>query len=75
LSKEKEKELKEIQNIEEYVKNLRKDMDTRLTQLREQLNDVQQKATKTFAERPLIALGVAFVAGMAVGIALSRSRD
>jgi ElaB/YqjD/DUF883 family membrane-anchored ribosome-binding protein len=79
LSKEKEKELREMRSIEEDVKSLRKDMDTRLAGLKDQVKDVQQKATrmatKTMAERPLLALGVAFVAGMAVGIALSKSRD
>ncbi|MFH0849026.1 MAG: hypothetical protein V1857_05945, partial [archaeon] len=59
----------------ERVKDLRNDLDAGLAKLQEQVKDLQQKATKTVAERPLIALGVAFVVGMAFGIALSRSRD
>lgn len=64
-----------MRNIEEYVKNLRKDMDKRLEDLKVQVNDLQQKAAKTVTERPMLALGVAFVAGMAIGIALSKSSD
>ncbi len=71
----KEKEAQEIKNIEDYVKDLRKDMDKRLSELKVQMDDVQQKAAKTVTERPMLALGVAFVAGMAFGIALSRSGD
>jgi len=71
----KEKETQEIRNIEEYVKDLRKDMDKRLSELKVQMDDVQQKAAKTVTERPMLALGVAFLAGMAFGIALSRSGD
>ena len=46
-----------------------------LADLREQVKDLKQKAAKTVTERPLLALGVAFVIGMAFGIALSGSRD
>jgi ElaB/YqjD/DUF883 family membrane-anchored ribosome-binding protein len=64
-----------MRNLEEYVKSLRKDMDKSLDELKAQMNVISQKATKTVAERPLLALGVAFVAGMAVGIALSKASD
>jgi len=71
----KDKESVELKTIEGEVKDLRKDVDARLTELREQVRALQQKAAKTVVERPLLALGVAFVVGMAFGIALSRSRD
>lgn len=71
----KNKELQEMQNLEEVVKNLRKDMDKRLEELKVQMNTAQHKATKTIVERPLLALAVAFVAGMAVGVALSKAND
>ena len=71
----KEKETREMRNVEEYVKDLRKDMDKRLGELKAQMDDIQQGASKTLTERPMLALGVAFVAGMAVGIALSKSSD
>jgi ElaB/YqjD/DUF883 family membrane-anchored ribosome-binding protein len=71
----KSKETEEMRNLEEYVKSLRKDMDKSLDELKAQMNVISQKATKTVAERPLLALGVAFVAGMAVGIALSKASD
>jgi ElaB/YqjD/DUF883 family membrane-anchored ribosome-binding protein len=64
-----------MRNLEEYVKSLRKDMDKSLDELKAQMNVISQRATKTVAERPLLALGVAFVAGMAVGIALSKASD
>ena len=70
-----EKESEELKIIEGQVKDLRKDVDTRLTELRDQVRTLQQKAAKTVVERPLLALGVAFLVGMAFGIALSRSRD
>ena len=67
--------MKEIRTIEAYVKDLRKDVDKRLAELRTQMNEAQTKATKKVSERPLLALGIAFIAGMAVGIALSKAND
>lgn len=64
-----------MKDVEDLVKSLRKDMDSRLIDLKAQANVAQKKAAKTVAERPLLALGVAFVAGMALGIALSKSSD
>ncbi len=75
MSLAKEKEAEEIRAMEEDFRGLKKDLDTRYVELRGQVKDLQQKATKTVTERPLLALGVAFVVGMAFGIALSGSRD
>ncbi len=61
--------------IEQQFKDLRQDLDAGLGELRAEVKDLREKAAKTVAERPLLALGVAFVVGMAFGIALSRSRD
>jgi ElaB/YqjD/DUF883 family membrane-anchored ribosome-binding protein len=61
--------------MEEDFKVLKKDIDSRYVELRAQVKDLQQKATKTITERPLLALGVAFVVGMAFGVALSGSKD
>jgi ElaB/YqjD/DUF883 family membrane-anchored ribosome-binding protein len=71
----KDKELEEMKAIEKDVKDLKKDLDTRLVELGKQVDDLQKKAAKTVTERPLPALGVAFAVGMAFGIALSRSSD
>lgn len=71
----KNKEAPDAQDVKEYVKQLRSDMDKRMDDLKVQMNVLSQRATRTVAERPLLALAVAFVAGMAVGIALSKSRD
>ena len=65
----------QLNDIEDLVKGLRKDVDARLIDLKAQMNLAQKKAAKTVAERPLLALGVAFVAGMALGIALAKSSD
>lgn len=71
----KNKEIQEMHNLEEYVRALRKDMDKKLDELKAQMNVAQQKATTTVTQRPLLALGVAFVAGMALGVALSKAGD
>jgi ElaB/YqjD/DUF883 family membrane-anchored ribosome-binding protein len=67
--------MQEVRNVEDSVKDLRRDMDKRLDDLRAQMNAVSQRASRVVAERPLLALGVAFVAGMALGIALSKAND
>ena len=76
LSKNREeRELKEMRKVEDYVKDLRKDVDKRFTDLNEQLGPVKRRAVKAVSEKPLLALGVAFVFGFAIGVALSRSKD
>jgi len=76
LSRNKEdRELKEMRKVEDYVKDLRKDVDKRFSDLNEQLGPVKRRAVKAVSEKPLLALGVAFVLGFAVGIALSKSKD
>jgi len=71
----KEKEAQEIRTLEEHVKQLGKEMDRRLAELKVQVDDIQQKASKTVMKRPMLALSLAFVTGMAIGIALSKSND
>ena len=71
----KNKDAEEIRAMEEDFKVLKKDIDSRYVELRAQVKGLQQKATKTITERPLLALGVAFVVGMAFGVALSGSKD
>ena len=71
----KNKEAQDVRDVEESVKSVRKDVDKRLDDLKVQMNVISQKATKTVVERPLLALAVTFVAGMAIGIALSKSSD
>ena len=70
-----DKELEEMKTIEKDVRDLKKDLDVRLVELRKQVDDLQKKAAKTVTERPLLALGVAFAVGMAFGVALSRRDD
>lgn len=70
-----EKELGAIRTIEKDLRDLRNDLDSRLVELRKQVDDLQKRAEKTVTERPLLALGVAFAVGMAFGIALSRRND
>jgi ElaB/YqjD/DUF883 family membrane-anchored ribosome-binding protein len=71
LSKEKDN----VRDVVDLVKDLRKDMDKSLVEVKGQLRLLQKEATRTVKDKPLLALGVAFVVGMAVGIALSKSND
>jgi ElaB/YqjD/DUF883 family membrane-anchored ribosome-binding protein len=57
------------------MKSVKNDLDKRLTDLKAEMDDVQRKAAKTVKEQPLLALGVAFVLGMAIGIALANAGD
>lgn len=66
----KDKQPQETKPTEDF-----KNLNESLADLREQVKDLKQKAAKTMTERPLLALGVAFVIGMAFGIALSGSKD
>jgi ElaB/YqjD/DUF883 family membrane-anchored ribosome-binding protein len=61
--------------MREYMQSLRKDVDRRLIDLKAEMDEVQKKATKTMQERPLLALGVVFLAGMALGILLANVGD
>ena len=70
LPRDRETQLKDIEDV---VKSVRKDMDALLVDLRAQVNVAQKKAVRTVAERPILALSVAFVVGMVIGVALSRS--
>ena len=72
MSREKETQL---QDIEDIVKSLRKDMDALLVDLKAQVNVAQKRAIRTVAERPLLTLSVAFMLGMVIGVALSRSSE
>ncbi|HXY82117.1 MAG TPA: hypothetical protein VEH56_00240 [Candidatus Saccharimonadales bacterium] len=64
-----------IRDVVDVVKSLRKDMDKNLVEVKGQLKLLQKEATRTVKDKPLLALGVAFVIGMAVGIALASSSD
>ena len=74
-----EKELKQMRKVEDYVKDLRSDMDKRLSDLREQMGPVRHRAAKTITERPLLAVGVVLLVGIAIGVsfgvALSKPKD
>jgi ElaB/YqjD/DUF883 family membrane-anchored ribosome-binding protein len=65
----------ENSDIPQYMKSIKKDVDTRLTKIKSEMDEVQKIAAKTMKEQPLLALGVAFVVGMAIGIALASAGD
>jgi ElaB/YqjD/DUF883 family membrane-anchored ribosome-binding protein len=65
----------DLKDIQEYMKSLQTDMDKRFTDLKAEIDDIQQRAAKKVMERPLLALGVAFAVGMAIGIALANASD
>jgi len=54
---------------------LRKSVDKRLSKFGVNLDDVEKIAAKSVSEQPLLTLGIAFVVGMALGVALSKSGD
>lgn len=54
---------------------VRKDVDKRLTELKSEMDDVQKKAAKALEEQPLLVLGMTFMAGIIVGIALANAGD
>jgi len=63
------------EDVRQYMRVVRKDVDKRLTDLKAEMDDAQKKAAKALKEQPLLILGIAFLAGMAVGIALANSGD
>ena len=69
------KEGRDAEKIEVSVKDLKNDMDKRLIDLKGQLDALQERAAQKITDQPLLALGVAFLAGMALGVLLSRSGD
>lgn len=63
-----------LREIESLVRDLRRDFDTQLIDVKAQLNLVQNKTTEIITEHPLLSLCVAFIAGMAIGTTLSKPR-
>jgi len=59
----------------QYMEAVRKDVDKRLNELKVEVDDLQKKAAKALGEQPLLMLGVTFMAGIAVGIALANAGD
>ena len=59
----------------QYMRVVKRDVDKRLTDIKAEVDDIQRRAIKTVKEQPLLALGVAFVLGMAFGIALANAGD
>jgi len=71
----KSRDMPDLKEIQEYMMSFQTDMDKRFTDLKAEVDDIQQKAAKKVMERPLLALGVAFAVGMAIGIALANAGD
>jgi len=63
------------EDARQYMQVVRKDIDKRLTDLKAELDDVQKQAVKAVNEKPLLVLGVAFMVGVAVGIAIANAGD
>ncbi len=59
---------------EELVKELREDFDRRLDQLRVRVDELQGVGKRAVIDQPILSLGVALVLGLALGVALTRSR-
>ena len=65
----------DTEEVRQYVRTVRKDVDKRLTDLKTEMDDVQKRAAKALDEQPLLVLGLAFMTGIAVGIALANAGD
>ena len=63
------------EDVRQYIEVVKKDVDKRLTDLKAEIDDVQSKAAKLVKEQPLLALGMAFMLGIAVGIAIANAGD
>ena len=63
------------QKARQNVSELRKSIDKRLSPFGFELDDVEKIVAKSMSEKPLLTLGIAFVLGMAVGVAISKSGD
>lgn len=63
------------EEVRQYMHVVRKDVDKRLTDLKAEMDDLQKKAVKALNEQPLLVLGMAFMVGVAVGIALANAGD
>lgn len=61
--------------VPQYIRSLKKDVDKRLTDIKAEMDEVQKKAGKALEEQPLLVLGVAFIAGMALGIMIANAGD
>ena len=63
------------EDVRQYMQVVRKDVDRRLTDLKAEMDDIQEKAAKALKEQPLLVLGVTFMVGVAIGIALANAGD
>lgn len=63
------------EDVRQYIQVVRKDVDKRLTDMKAEMDDVQEKAAKALKEQPLLVLGLAFLVGIAVGIAIANAGD
>ena len=70
----KKKESDENERAED-LKSLREDADKRLNELKGHLHHIRRNTRDAVSDQPALALGVAFVAGMALVIILSRLGD
>lgn len=65
---------KEKEKIPEVLKQFQEQYDRKLDEVRATVDGLREAGTKTVTERPLLALGVAFVLGLSLAVALARSR-
>jgi ElaB/YqjD/DUF883 family membrane-anchored ribosome-binding protein len=58
--------------VQQGLKTLTNELDKRMTDLRKQVQEVRLGVNKSPTSRQMLCLGVAFVIGLAVGVAISR---
>jgi len=71
----KEDDRRESRRVRTYVRGMRKDMDKQLEDIEKRLSTLRGKADEAVIKRPVLALSVAFLIGMAIGVILSKSND
>jgi ElaB/YqjD/DUF883 family membrane-anchored ribosome-binding protein len=60
---------------DEQVRNLARSIGPRVEQAKGQVNSLRETGKRTVAERPLLALAIAFAVGLSIGVAIGRSRN
>lgn len=62
------------QSIADDMAGIRGKVESELADMRNGLEKAQDKTSRVVTERPILSLGVAFLIGMSIGVALAKSR-
>jgi ElaB/YqjD/DUF883 family membrane-anchored ribosome-binding protein len=59
----------------EHAKNLAMNIEPRVEQAKKHVGSLRERGKKAVQERPLLALAIAFVVGLSIGLAIGKSGD